>query len=444
MSAPVSSLLTITITIAVSCLLLRQVFVLAAVVRTGRFLSRQHERERAGLAAAPRFFVVVPVLRETAVLADAVTHLSRLIEGLDAQLVIVTTERELAERAPGAAEADTIALVEKLATEHAFLHLHAPDAAGLKSDQLNFAARQLADMTDRPTSATWLVCYDADSRPPVNSLHDFAAAIEHSPRASVFHQSSRFELRITGRAPASGLSRALCDGGALRANRFVTGYELPRLLNRTGAVGPLKRMLSSFVYAHVTTHGVCLRLSLVRQLPFPARSPLEDMHYSFYLGSRDMPMVALRSLDRAEVPDTVSAQIEQASRWFVGPARFARYLKDPATRSGWRARLLALSAFGSAVEWLGCAVVPPAVLVILTFGEAVPRIIAAVLTVLYIAQLVLTEHHLGTPDGWPRRLLRVVACPAATVLFGMGGFIGALHLLKGGSGAGKTERTAPA
>ena len=51
------------------------------------------------------------------------------------------------------------------------------------------------------------------------------------------------------------------------------------------------------VYAHVTGHGLCVRLSLLEQLPFPARSPLEDMHYSFILGSRGLPMVPVPSLD---------------------------------------------------------------------------------------------------------------------------------------------------
>ena len=96
-------------------------------------------------------------------------------------------------------------------------------------------------------------------------------------------------------------------------------------------------------------------MSLLIDLPFPARSPLEDTHYSFYLGSRDFPMIAVPSLDRAEVPGTVREQIRQAARWFFGPARFMRYLRDPATRQGVRATIMALSALGSAVEWLGCA-----------------------------------------------------------------------------------------
>jgi hypothetical protein len=82
------------------------------------------------------------------------------------------------------------------------------------------------------------------------------------------------------------------------------------------------------------------------------------MRYSFILGSRGLPMVAVPSLDCAEVPLTVAGQFQQAARWFFGPARLRRYLKDPATRPGWRTRVMAASAFGSAAEWAGCAIVP--------------------------------------------------------------------------------------
>lgn len=72
------------------------------------------------------------------------------------------------------------------------------------------------------------------------------------------------------------------------------------------------------MYAHVTSHGLCVRLPLLEKLPFLPHSPLEDMHYSFILGSRSLPMVAVPSLDSAEVPGTMTAQVQQAARWFFG------------------------------------------------------------------------------------------------------------------------------
>lgn len=190
----------------------------------------------------------------------------------------------------------------------------------------------------------------------------------------------------------------------------------------------------------MTSHGLCVRLSLLDRLPFPARSPLEDMHYSFILGSRGLPMVPVPSLDSAEVPGSVTAQVQQAARWFFGPARFGRYLKDPAARAGWPATVMAASAAGSAAEWAGCAVVPAVVCVLIAAGTPPVRVTAGCYAAVCAVQVILTEAWLGAPGPPGARLARVAAFPLALGVHGTGGFLGWARLLGGASGAGKTER----
>ena len=423
----------------------RQAFVLSGIVRSGRFLRQETNPQPASAhsGAAVRFFIVVPVLREAAILPAAVAHFQSLACGHEATVVIVTTAREAAEAHRHPAAGDTVAAARELARDGKCVHLHYPDPLGLKADQLNYAAANCAAMLPDgvPSSQAFLACYDADSRPPLDSLARFTRAIEGHPGADVFHQSSRFESR---QQPAAGPLRraraAVCDAGALRANRFVLGFELPRLLNRSGQVSALKRALCSGVYAHVTSHGLCVRLSLLERLPFPARSPLEDMHYSFILCSRGLPMVPVPSLDSAEVPGSVTAQVQQAARWFFGPARFARYLKDPAARAGWPATVMAASAAGSAAEWAGCAVVPAVVCVLIAAGTPPVRVTAGCYAALCAVQVVLTEAWLGAPGPPGARLARVAAFPLALGVHGTGGVLGWARLLGGASGAGKTER----
>lgn len=427
----------------------RQAFVLSAMMRSGRFL-----RQDNGLRAAPgrggpaaRFFIVVPVLREAAILPAAVAQFQALARGHPATVVIVTTAREAAEALRHPAAGDTVAAARELARDGKCVHLHYPDPLGLKADQLNYAAASCAAMLPDgvPSSQAFLACYDADSRPPPDSLASFARAIESHGGADVFHQSSRFESRQRPAAgPLNRVRAAVCDAGALRANRFVLGFELPRLLNRSGQAGAVKRALCSGVYAHVTGHGLCVRLSLLDRLPFPARSPLEDMHYSFILCSRDLPMVPVPSLDSAEVPATVTAQVQQAARWFFGPARFARYLKDPAARTGLQGTVLAASAAGSAAEWAGCAVVPALVCVLIAAGTPPVRVAAGCYAAVCAVQVALTEAWLGAPGPPGDRLARVVAFPLALGVHGTGAILGWARLLGGASGAGKTERGAGA
>lgn len=426
--------------------LLRQCFVLMAIVRSARFLraGRKPIHDAASQEEhGPTFFVLVPVLRETAIVADAVSHFRAMADGHPAQLVVVTTEREAAQGPSAEGAITTGTIVEGLAAGGKLLHLHYPDPHGIKADQINFAVDYCAMLLgDVAASNAFVVVYDADSRPPLDSLARFEHAIATQSEASVFHQSSTFELRAAGHARhgLTGLGRLVCDGGALRANRFVTGFEIPRLLNRSAGAPRYKRSACSYVYAHVTGHGLCVRLSVMRELPLPARSPLEDMHWSFRLGTHNVPMIAIPSLDVAEVPDWPVDQVRQAARWFFGPGRALQYLRDPTIKSGWRARILAASAIGSAVEWLACAFLPALTLVVVVMSDGVVRGLAIAVVTVYVVQLLVTEGAVGAHDSFGRRLARVAACPVATGLFGIGGFVGAARLLRGGSGVGKTER----
>lgn len=83
---------------------------------------------------------------------------------------------------------------------------------------------------------------------------------------------------------------------------------------------------------------------------------------------------------------------------------------------------------------------PAATALLLVVGTTPARGAAVAVVGTYLAQLILTDAALGTPASWPRRAIRVLCCPVATTLFGIGGFAGMVRLLKGGSGVGKTER----
>jgi len=417
----------------------RQLVILSAIIRSRRFLRARAARHRPNEAeSGPAFYVVLPVLREAAGIAEAAKHFETLADGHNAQLAVVTTQREALEAAQYGG-GDTISRVEELAAHSKLIHLHSPDPAGLKADQLNVAAAYCRDVLlgDIAPEDAWLVCYDIDSRPPADSLAQFAEAIGANPDVSVFHQSSRFELRQSG--PRPPLSVLIGEGAALRANRFVAGFELPRLRNRSSAVSERRRKVCSGVYAHITGHGLCIRLALVLDLPFPSKSPLEDMQYSFYLGSRDVAMVAVPSLDEAEVPSSICGHVDQAARWFFGPARFARYLRDPQTQPGLRSKIMALSALGSALEWIGCAVVPPLIVALMILASGPLKLAAGAIIAVYAIQLLVTDSALGAPASLPIRMIRIMGCPVATVLFGTGGLIGAFRLLRGGTGVGKTE-----
>ncbi|MBN1172924.1 MAG: hypothetical protein JXA67_12180 [Micromonosporaceae bacterium] len=415
----------------------RQVAITIAMVRTRRWLRRPPPDPP--ITGRPLFFLVVPVLREAAGLAATVDHLRTVAAGHQVRIVVVTSARERAEAHRHPEAADTIAVAQRLATMAGVTHLHHPDPQAVKADQLNLAADWcLSALDGQSPTDVFLVVYDADSRPPADSLDHFTRAVAAHPNAGVFHQSSRFVVRPSARS-ATVLRRVLVAGGAVRASRFVLAYEIPRLRNRLHRAR-WRRWLAAGVYSHVTGHGMCLRLSLVAGLPLPARSPLEDMHYSFLLCSRREAMVPVASLDVAEVPASLSTQFGQLTRWVAGPARLRRYLADPATRRGLLARVLACSAAGITAGWLSCAVLPAVLLGLLAAGDAVSRLLVAAMLFVCLMQLLLVNDAWGRHAAGPGRLAGLVAYPVVCTVFGVAGLVGVLRLWRGGDGAGKTER----
>jgi hypothetical protein len=142
---------------------LRQVFVLSAIVRSGQFLRQRQDSGPAGPAGealAPWFFIVVPVLREAALLRETVAHFRALACGKAATVVVVTTAREAAEAGKHDGAGDTVAVARELAREGQCAHVHYPNPLGLKGDQLNHAAARCAGILPDgvPTSRAFLVC----------------------------------------------------------------------------------------------------------------------------------------------------------------------------------------------------------------------------------------------------------------------------------------------
>ena len=171
------------ITVAVMAAgVVRQAFVLSGIVRSGQFLRQGKDaRPRSASSwAAPRFFIVVPLLREAAILPETVAHFQALACGHAATVVLVTTAREAAEAPRHAAVGDTIAAARELAREGKCVHLHYPDPLGLKADQLNHAAAYCAALPPtafRPRRHSW----PAMTRTPARRWTRWTASPAQSP-----------------------------------------------------------------------------------------------------------------------------------------------------------------------------------------------------------------------------------------------------------------------
>ena len=414
--------------LAVQCV--RHAVVLANIAASQQFL-RQGESCAGGADGDVPIAVVLPLLREQSTIGEAVAHFRSMLREEDL-LVLVTTARETT--GAGAAKS-TPTLAAMLADGVQVRHLHLEDPEGRKGDQINVAASALraaaADSDDRRL----VVVYDGDSRPPRDSLRVFAEAASAYPRVDVFHQSALFEVRASD---LSRWERAVAHAGALRANRFVLAYELPRLRSRSPHAGVLRSRAAQLTYGHVSGHGLGVRLAFLLERRMPARTLMEDMHYSFELAVDGIPVVPLASLDRSEVPGSWRQQFRQAERWFAGPGRAIAYARQRRAGGEEGGAAVTASAFLISLEWLSCAVALPVLLGGLR--RAGPdRSLTGTFLGLYVAELVLAGR--GRPGGRRSdRIAGLLVFPLVNTGFGLAGWSALAGRMLGRQAREKTER----
>ena len=98
---------------------------------------------------------------------------------------------------------------------------------------------------------------------------------------------------------------------------------------------------------------------------------------------------------------------------------------------------MAASAFGSAAEWLACAVAPALLVGLVTVGSGPVRSSAGTFIAICCTQVIATEVWLGAPAQLGARLTRLIAFPLACTVQSVGGIVGAASLLADSSGTGK-------
>src|SRR3989344_1468470 len=98
----------------------------------------------------PNIFLIIPVLRESSVIENTLDSFSKLEYPKDKlKIVVVTTEREYEVPQSGLNTIEVVkrkieSLNNKLASQ-IFLTIHYPHKRGVKSDQINYAIRELSN-----------------------------------------------------------------------------------------------------------------------------------------------------------------------------------------------------------------------------------------------------------------------------------------------------------
>lgn len=268
------------------------------------------------------FIILIPVLREQKVIKETLALFSSLNYNLNKlKVVVVTTQREITEMnfhrdqlMPSTIEItkNNIVLLNKKLGKKVFYHIHYPYNQGVKSDQLNYALKELLikDPKIYKNKSLYIGIYDADSKINANVLKILSNDAIKNNLPLVYQQPTVY-FKNFNKLPNT-INGLFMKSFALWQTRYALGYEIPMFLDSTGNS---RRLLKKMQYC--IGHGLFIRADFLKKINF-FPTPIEDTrigHIFSYLGQE---IRLLPSFESVEVTNKLSRLIKQTSIWFIG------------------------------------------------------------------------------------------------------------------------------
>lgn len=270
--------------------------------------------------AAPRLFLLVPVLDEQKLIDESLAWfggLTRTHEWLS--VVYVTTQRE---RSCGHAPTTGEMIRRRLGEFDRISLIHYPYRHGVMAHQLNYAVDRLLE---EQGGELLLGIYNIDSQPTADAISRARADLLNDP-ASVVQQYAIYPY-----PEPVDFGSAVLSHVALWQTRWSLHFEMGRTLfaqalpDRGGLSGTAAELARPLLYT--IGHGLFLHSRCWRQLSgFPEDEINEDAFFGLQLRLAGYRLRTIPYLESALPPPSVGIHLRQQAVWFNGPARAWHYL----------------------------------------------------------------------------------------------------------------------
>ena len=329
------------------CLLLQAVYSVVKyrlTVQTADFSYAMHNPTSNGCSNRQEFgffFVLVPVLHEEKTLElFLMGMLSQRYPKDRFEVWIITTEKEyLHTNRP-----NTIDLINDMLQEARFDSInlnviHYPDDRGVKSDQLNFAFREIGSLYGSNfVSAANFLLLDADSIPDVELISRFNSVLEEN--INVYQQPLLWFKNI------DQLKSPIMQSFAFQQTFFSLSYEMPMFSDR---VFPWR-------LRYCVGHGLCVKGSFLNFIHgFPL--VIEDVRIGRMSSFLGFKIKIVPGFGNVETAKSFGVYVKQCSVWFFGCGLFVYdYVKCLDLRGSTMPRPMDLVLLGygifKALRWL--------------------------------------------------------------------------------------------
>ncbi|MFI9829598.1 glycosyltransferase [Streptomyces sp. NPDC051913] len=342
----------------------RALYMTASLALSYRDLRTEADRAEEDLPEeTPGLTVIIPALREQAVMPRSLEHFAALAARWPKlRVLVVTAAREAAETPSGRPTTDDVCRM--LADQHntrlgreVFAVVSYP-GQGRRASQLNYAVAELDKLSPSVGDyGDYVAVFDADAVPDARLASQFARAAKGRPAMIQQPMLPAFP------GSSSGRRSAVMSGQDLAAFRRTLGIEYRRIkVARWCAPGQRPRLLAALARPMVygVGSGLIVRRDKIEDIGF-FQEPHDDLAVGHRLSMAGEPMAVLPSVNIVEPYQSVGAMARAfSSVAFANAAtrhdyRFAK--AHPTRLSAAGQRLLAARALADGAAWaLGPAV----------------------------------------------------------------------------------------
>ncbi|MDX2819954.1 glycosyltransferase [Streptomyces ipomoeae] len=359
----------------------RSLYMTASMALSYRCLrSEANQAEHASPGGVPGLTVIIPALREQAVIPRSLAHFADLAaQWPQLRVLVVTAAREAAETPSD--RQTTEALCRDLARGHnerlarEVFHVVSYPGQGRRASQLNYAVAALEELL--PPSDDYIAVFDADAVPDARLRSQFAQAAAGRP---AMIQQPMLPAFPAGR----GRRSAVMAGQDLASFRRTLGIEYRRIkVARRCAPGRRPRLLTALARPMVygVGSGLIVRRDKIEDIGF-FQEPHDDLAVGHRLSMAGEPIAVLPSVNIVEPYQSVAAMARAfSSVAFANAAtrhdyRFAAARPTRLSRAG--QRLLAARALADGAAWaLGPVVMTTAAMHLAARRQLSPLAVAA-------------------------------------------------------------------
>lgn len=336
-----------------TCIALYTLFIF---IRTEIFLKKALKEKRnikPTNKKSKNIIIVIPVLREQNYIEDTVKYFNSKFN--DIPVVLVSTQKEIKENIENEKTTQDI-IKEKIILKYDNVYwIDYPYESGYMADQLNYMLDNLEMIFDKKIDLekTYLVLYNADSRPNDKTFEEIKQKIENN---DVVQQYS------------------YCMQNFEKLKRIPKGFSIyqSNFELKTGLINSFFK--SNILYTHVVGHGLIINMKLLKDLGnFNTEFWCEDVYLGIQLKFNNIKITPLLTLENMETPDKLSKIVKQNSVWFKTTSQFWKIYKDIIKKGKAKNKIKGMigifNEFRCAINWLAFPIMLLIIFIILIIAN---------------------------------------------------------------------------